>query len=85
MRKKQKQLKQSSNPWIRFWVRIFRFFVPKDWHEELAKGMMMGEKMRRGEISPKIFPTYHLGKALRRIVDPKHKMFSKKDKEKESK
>lgn len=57
--------------WI---IRIFRFFIPKDFKDELIKGMYKGEELKRGKDIEKVVPTWWIGKGLRKIVDPKHKM-----------
>jgi hypothetical protein len=54
-------------------VRLYRFFVPKNFGAELYKGRVIGDKIKRGEISPKAVPTWWLGKGIRKLVDPKHK------------
>jgi len=48
--------------------------VPKDFKAEVTKGMMIGEQVRQGKITPKVVPTWWLGKLVRRLVDPKRKM-----------
>ena len=68
MAKHKKQVKQSS-----FWCKLFRFFFPKDWKSEVMKGRMLGEQMKRGDISPKFVPSWWLGKWARKLVDPKRK------------
>ena len=76
MTKKINRTKQTKkrNWFVRFWIRIFRFFVPKDFKAEVTKGMMIGEQVRQGKITPKVVPTWWLGKLVRRLVDPKRKM-----------
>ena len=37
-------------------VRIFRFFIPKDFKAELTKGRMTGGQIRQGKITPKNAP-----------------------------
>lgn len=54
--------------------KIFRFFFPKNFKEELQRGLFEGDKIRRGELAPKMFPTWWIGKVVRKIIDPKHKM-----------
>ena len=54
--------------------KIYRFFVPKDFKDQMLKGRMRGEQIRQGMLDPKILPTWWLGKGLRKLVDPKHKM-----------
>ena len=66
---KRKILRKSS-----LLVKIYRFFVPKDFKAELTKGAIIGERLRQGKISPKAVPTWWLGKGIRKLIDPKHKM-----------
>jgi hypothetical protein len=66
--------KQKINSLKKFVVGIYRFFVPKNFGEELLKGRIIGEQIRQGKISPKVVPTWWLGKAIRKLIDPKHKM-----------
>ena len=70
MVKKKKQKKQKKETLL---VRIYRFFVPKDFKAELQKGMLQGNEIREGRLTPKVIPTFWLGKAIRKLVDPKHK------------
>ena len=65
--KKQKE-KKSQNPW----VKLFRFFFPKDFKKEMARGMEMG---KGSNVTKKLGEgLYGLGKATRKVVDPKHTM-----------
>lgn len=73
--KKQKQQKKPN-----FLVKVFRFFFPKNFKAELYKGMYQGQTMQQG-ISPKVVPTWWLGKGLRKLVDPKHKVKFGKEKD----
>ena len=70
LRKKKRLLKKEHN----IFYRIFRFFFPKDWREQMYQGQLAGAQLRQGKITPKILPTYWLGRLARKIVDPKHKM-----------
>lgn len=69
--KKKRKDKRIKNQNI--FIKIFRFFVPKNWNEEIIKGQMIGADIRSGKITPKVIPTYWLGRLIRKIVDPKHK------------
>ena len=80
MDKRDKHKKKTKKP--SWFARIYRFFVPQDFKTQLYQGMKAGEDIRRGKISPKIIPTYWLGKGVRRMVDPKHKMRVGKQEEK---
>lgn len=73
--------KKENRSWlIRILIAIYRFFIPKDFKAELAKGAMRGEELIRGKISPKVVPTWWIGKLVRKLVDPKHEMkVGKKD------
>ena len=75
--KSKKEVKKTS--WL---IKVFRFFFPKDWKTEMMKGRMAGEQMRQGKISPKVVPTYWLGKGIRKAVDPEHKLKVGEQKEK---
>ena len=74
---KSKIKKRKKTNWL---ARIFRFFIPKDFHASLYEGMRIGEELKRGRITPKILPTWWLGKGLRKIIDPKHKLQVGKEK-----
>ncbi len=54
--------------------KIFRFFFPKDWKGEMIKGRIIGEQIREGRLTPKMLPTYWLGKGIRKVIDPKKKL-----------
>ena len=64
----------QAPPEPNFWNKLFRFFFPKDWKGELMKGRMAGEQLRQGKISPKVVPSFWLGKGIRKLVDPKHEL-----------
>jgi len=53
---------------------ILRFFFPKDWRMQMHQGQLAGARLRQGKITPRLLPTYWLGKLARKIIDPKHKM-----------
>jgi len=76
-RKKDKKLRSG---WLRVVIGIYRFFVPKDFKAELIKGQIRGEQIRSGQLTPKMLPTWWLGKGIRKLVDPKHKMKIGKEK-----
>jgi hypothetical protein len=76
---KEKKMKQKKS---NIFVRIFRFFFPKNFRAEMYKGMQIGEDIKKGKISPKVVPTYWVGKGIRKVVDPKHKMKIGKENEK---
>ncbi len=76
MKKKKKKLIKKTN----ILIKVFRFFFPKDFHAELIKGMQAGEDIKRGKLSPKWLPTWWLGKGVRKVIDPKHKMKVGKEK-----
>jgi len=73
---KKKQVKHPGKapPPPSFWYKLFRFFFPKDWRGELTKGRTLGEQLKQGKISPKVIPSWWLGKGIRKLVDRKHKM-----------
>jgi len=48
--------------------RIFRFFFPKNFMAEVARGKAIGNEMMSGKKNP----AYMLGKGVRKVVDPKH-------------
>jgi len=79
--KKKKQIKKTN-----ILIRIFRFFIPKDFKAQLYEGMKVGEEIRRGKVSPKWLPTWWIGKGIRKIIDPKHnknlKILSKRQRKK---
>ncbi len=74
MKKKEESKKQKTNSLKKFITRIFRFFFPKDWIGEIIKGQIVGEQIREGRLTPKMMPTWWIGKGLRKIIDPKHNM-----------
>jgi len=54
------------------WIRIFRFFFPKDFKKELGRGMEMG---KGSNVTKKLGEgLYGVGKFARKKVDPGHKM-----------
>lgn len=56
-----------------FLKRIFRFFFPKNFMFEMHQGIEEGKRK-----AARNNPAFLLGKGVRKIVDPKHKMkFSK--------
>ncbi len=59
---------------MNIFIKIYRFFIPKDWKGELHKGMMAAEQIRQGKLTPKMLPTWWIGKGVRKVVDPKHKI-----------
>lgn len=64
--------------------KIYRFFVPKDFKGEMLKGRIMAANAQ-GKIlekitNPKNMPTWYIGKGLRKLIDPKHKMKFGKEK-----
>lgn len=71
-KKSQKKKRRQEQPSL--FRRIYRFFVPKDWQADVYKGMVYGQQWREGHLSPRVVPTYWVGKLLRKIIDPKHKM-----------
>ena len=73
-RKHKKINYPDKTPEPSFWYKLFRFFFPKDWKGEIAKGQMIGYQMRTGQVSPKVMPTWWLGKGIRKLIDPKRKM-----------
>ena len=75
----EKKVQKKPN----IWARIFSFFFPKDFGAELLKGRMIGDQIKRGNISSKALPTWWLGKGVRKLVDPKHKMKLRKRKDEE--
>lgn len=77
-RKHKKQKVEKKSNWL---VRLFRFFVPKNFQAELYRGMQMGEDIKQGKLSAKVVPTWWLGKWTRKLIDPKHKMKIGKNKE----
>ena len=80
-RKHKKQMPEKKPNWI---VRVFRFFVPKNFRQEIERGKYIGMQVQSGNIPPEVFeavPTYWLGKLLRKIIDPKHKMKFGKEKD----
>ena len=70
LRKKTRNSKKEHN----IFYRIFRFFFPKDWRMQMYQGQLIGAQLRRGKITPRLLPTYWLGKLARKIIDPRHKM-----------
>lgn len=78
-RKKTASKKKKTENKPNFFIRLYRFSIPKDFHAELVKGQMIGENIRRGRVSPKVIPTWWLGKVLRMIIDPNRKMKVGKD------
>ncbi len=74
-RVKAKALKKKKYPHRKkfgIWYRIFRFFCPKDFKGEVKRGMKIG---KGSKIAEKLGGgLYDLGKAIRRKVDPEHKM-----------
>ena len=61
---------QARKPSI--WVKIFRFFFPKDFWGELKRGMQMGKASKAAEKLGG--GLYGLGRFARRKVDPEHKI-----------
>ena len=67
-----------------FWYKLFRFFVPKNFRQEIERGKYIGMQIQSGNVPPEVFetvPTFWLGKLLRKIIDPKHKMKFEKEKD----
>jgi len=61
--------------------KIFRFFFPKDFKGELAKGIEMGASS--GIAKGLWHLSFGFGKLVRKVVDPQHKMkFEKKREDK---
>ena len=80
-RKRRKQKPEKKPSWL---VRVFRFFIPKDFKQELERGKFIGMQVQSGYVPPEVFeavPTFWLGKLLRKIIDPKHKMKFGKEKD----
>ncbi len=71
---KNKKQEKKQNKILSIINKVYRFFIPKNFKDELYKGQLMGEQMKRGLMTPKVIPTWYLGKALRKLIDPKHKM-----------
>jgi hypothetical protein len=65
---------KKKNPIMNFLTALYRFFVPKNFSEEMLKGKIIGDQLKQKLITPKISPTWWLGKGLRKVIDPKHKM-----------
>jgi len=80
MNEKKKKQEKKKNVIIRILIKIYRFFIPKNFKEEMLKGRIIGEQIKQGAMSPKIIPTWYIGKGLRKLIDPKHKMKVGKDK-----
>jgi len=81
--------KKESNSIVETLVKVYRFFVPKNFKEEYEKGQILASQYKSDILTkilnPKLYPTYWLGKGLRKLIDPKHKMKIGKEKdEKES-
>ena len=75
MSKKSRRARKAS-----ILEKIFRFFFPKNFKGELARGMEMGAG--KGIAKGLWHLSFGFGKLLRKIVDPQHKMkFEKKPKE----
>lgn len=66
-------------------IKIYRFFIPTNFKDEMLKGQIIGQQIRQGAMKPEIVPTWWLGKGLRKLIDPKHKMKFGKEKENEKK
>jgi glucan phosphoethanolaminetransferase (alkaline phosphatase superfamily) len=85
-RKETKKLEQEENTvkskfsLMKLLNKIYRFFVPKNFKDEMIKGQLIGEQMKQGLMTPKVVPTWYIGKGLRKLIDPKHKMKIGKDK-----
>ena len=63
--------------------KIYRFFVPENWSDSMLQGKIAGDNLRNKLLTPKISPTWWLGKGLRKLIDPKHKMNIGKDNNKD--
>jgi hypothetical protein len=76
-----KEKKSGKN----FLTRIYRFFIPNNFKEEYQKGQILASQYKSDILTkilnPRYYPTYWLGKGLRKLVDPKHKMKIGKEKE----
>jgi len=57
---------------IKFLNKIFRFFFPKNFNEELRKGMQIGSESKAREVIGT--GLFNGGKKLRQKIDPKHKL-----------
>jgi len=65
---------------LKFLNKIFRFFFPKNFNEELRRGMQIGSESKAREIIGT--GLFNGGKQLRKIVDPQHKLKIGSQKEK---
>lgn len=67
MTKKEKQIAKPK-----IWIKIFRFFFPKDWKAELRRGKEIGSS---SGVAKKIGGgMFDLGKTVRKKIDSEHKM-----------
>lgn len=77
MEKQKKCKKEKKSNWL---VKIYRFFVPKDFKTEFQKGKEMGSTGLAKGLGGAMFD---FGKAARKKVDPEHKMKIGKKKDNE--
>lgn len=55
--------------------KIYRFFVPKEGYKAAYQsGLIQAQQMKANGLTPKVIPTWWIGKGLRKIIDPLHKM-----------
>lgn len=67
--RKQKRIQEKESKW---WCKLFRFFVPKNWKLEIQKGREIGSTHGIAKTIGK--GMYGVGKLARKAVDPEHKM-----------
>lgn len=80
MPRKKQGKKNKTVKKVNIFVKIYRFFVPKNVIASLYEGMQRGAEIRGGRHIEKAMPTWWIGKGLRKLIDPKHKMkVGKKD------
>jgi hypothetical protein len=78
---KEKQEKKK-NLILGFLTGLYRFFIPKNFKDEMLRGKIIGDNLKEKILTPKISPSWWLGKGLRKVIDPKHKMNIGKKEEK---
>ena len=78
-RRKRKRTYPKQYPKKSFGEKIKDFFMPRHFGAEVARGMQISSPYGCGTV---VFAgLYGLGKIIRKIVDPRHRMFGQGEKD----